>query len=158
MSYFEIYMEELLDGEIHGFNTKSLVRRIDDAKEFKLVTKTNPEARGVITYGGDLFLNAGNTHGILHTHLLEYLFKKRFIRIKITGDMFLDKDFELEDYLNHFLCVQVKGGKLYVGESYTDEFYAKINKDSNVLKRYVNWMQEIGVPFVPEDVLGLGGK
>ena len=72
--------------------------------------------------------------------------------------MFLDKDFELEDYLNHFLCVQVKGGKLYVGESYTDEFYAKINKDSNVLKRYINWMQEIGVPFVPEDVLGLGGK
>lgn len=158
MSLFNVYMEELLDGEIHGFNTKSLVRRIDDVKEFKLVVKTNPEARGVITWGGDLFLNAGNTHGILHTHLLEYLHEKRFIKPNVTGDMFLEKDFELEDYLSHFLCVQVKSGKLYVGESYTDEFYAKINKDSNVLKRYINWMQEIGVPFVPEDVLGLGGK
>ncbi len=152
MTLFEEYMEELLDGEIHGFNAKSMVRSIDNYEEFMRVIKTAGDPRGVIAYGY-LYMNTSNTRSILHSHLLDYLYKKRILRRHITGDLLLSGDYELEYSLHEFLCVQVKNGKLYIGESYTDEFYDKIKKDPTILKKYITWTKELGIPFVTKDIM-----
>ena len=148
-------MEELLEGNAksYGSTSTSLVRRIESRSEFdeliKRVKEDDHEAenRGIVMDKG-LFMLNNTSNEIIHLDLRDYLVKQ--------GIAPNSWKYSAYQYLtDEMLTVQIRNGKLYIGESYNNEFYDKIMEDGtkereNFLKFY-DILKKIGITLYPEN-------
>lgn len=149
MSYFNIYMEELLDGFAGTRFAKVNIRRVENRAEFDNILKNATEPRGVITGGDDpqLYLSTTDSWDVVHSDIIAYLYRKNLM--PSCGQDIEDGDEDFDRALGRFLTVQCQRGKLYIGESYglrtMDGPNIKKNPD---MKVYINAMKKLNIPFV----------
>jgi len=144
MSYFNAYMEELLDGFVKKLSDRSHITKITNKSEFDAITKDYySENRGIICDSGIYFMNIG-TRDFLHSDL--YWFLKD--RGMIEGNSYND-DGVFDDELEHYITIQYKQKKIMIGESYSSYCVKQMNtKGTEENKHFMKWksmMKSVGL-------------
>lgn len=130
------YLEELLDGQIQGDFGKSLVRRIENKKEFMDIPD---ECRGII-YNGQLFMTVNSNAAVLHNAIRRWLIATGVMPSKM-------QTINYNKSVAVFLPVQKFGGKLYVGESID-----KTKQNAVDIKKHFTSIASLGLPVVAKSI------
>ena len=141
--YTPLFKEELLDGFVKSANgqEKSYLRKIESKKEYDTLLQQSDEPRGII-YDGNLYLITSNSFKIIHSNILDFL----HVDVNIRFDTAYDADIKI------YLTVQVLNKKVYIGESYTEDFKNKVRTDKNSeeykqVTNHFKAVSRLGIPY-----------
>ncbi len=147
MSYFNAYMEELLDGFIkskYEIGKKFYVYKVNSEEEFQDATKNGGERRGIVTDNG-IYLFSSTNSDVVHWDLFRFLKSKGLVDGKGPEIKNIEYDHDFDKYIT----VMFYSGDAWMGESYSFDLFKNISiEGTEENKQWKHWesvLKKIGV-------------
>ena len=152
MSYFNAYMEELLDGFVkskYDINRKYYVYKVNSKEEFQDATKNGGERRGIVTDNGIYLFSVSNSD-VVHWDLFRFLKSKGLVDGKGPEIRNIEYDHDFDKYIT----VMFYDGQAWMGESYSFELFKRITqKGTDEYEQWKHWetvLKKIGVQLMDD--------